>query len=460
MIARLSAGVRARLLILGATLLAYASSLTGPFQFDDHGVIRRYTPVHSLDGALDALFSGLRPLLKLSYALSYAMGGGSPLAFHVFNVLVHAVNVALFLRVYGAASDGRRRWPFHDGSPGAFVAAIAFALHPIHTEAVTYISGRSSSLATTFTLLALLCHAEGVRARRPVFSALLAPLAFLFAVAVKETAATLPLALLLWDVLIERAPAREVARRQAGWWLLGLALFAGAVMHQGYFSLLYQVIGARPFLDSLAHQLDGLGYLAARLTLLRPLCIDPGLWVEAPSRLSVALGAAISIAVLGLATWQARRRPLLAFGVGWFFLQSFVPYVLLPRTDVINERHAYLADVGLFIAVGSSWGELVARRTERWLRAAPWLLAATLGVLTARRNQDYRSEIALWKSTVETAPHNPRAHNNLGVAYESAGRYVEARIAYARALKLEPRYDAARNNLRRVSQRRSSPFPR
>jgi protein O-mannosyl-transferase len=144
---------------------------------------------------------------------------------------------------------------------------------------------------------------------------------------------------------------------------------------------------------------------------------------------------------LAWALWRARARPLVRFGLVLFVRQLLLVDTLLPRVDVINERHAYLANVGLCLAAGS-----LVREVKPWL----WLLAVAMAALSVRRNLDYQTEVALWQSTVRSAPSNPRAHNNLGVAYELDGQLIRARVEYAEALKLEPRYVAARENLTRA----------
>jgi hypothetical protein len=451
-----ASGRRAQLLLLLGVLVAYAVALVGPFQFDDRGVILRDPTVQSLSATLTSLW-GLRPLLKLSYSVCWALGQ-SPVTFHVFNLLVHLLNVALLVRVFAAATDPELRWPFRARmTPGATVAAVLFALHPIQTEAVTYISGRSASLGTTFLLLALLLYAEGVRAGSIRYWLGFTSLAFLAALATKETSATLPLGLLLWDLLLERSRPRAVLRRFGPWLAVGLTASVLLIMNPRYFTLLYNVLGQRSLADSLTYQLGGLAYLFGRLSLLEPLCIDPGLWSKVPSGAAVTGAVLVVVAVLGLAGWRARREPLLLFGVGWFLLQVFVPFVLLPRVDVINERHAYVGNAGLFLALGALADRALSAPGARlWRSWLPGVLGFVLAALTLRRNLDYRSEVQLWQSTVRVAPKNPRAQNNLGVAYELEGRNSEAFVAYMRALKLEPRYVAAQDNLVRLDRKRSA----
>lgn len=441
-----------RLAVFASVLAAYANALSGPFQFDDHGVIVREPSVQALAAFGSAAAASLRPLLKLSYALCWSVSP-APLVFHVFNLVVHLLNVALVIRVYSAAAAPQQRWPFAVPAPGAFAAALLFGLHPIQSEAVTYISGRSASLATSFALLALLFHAAGARSSQRLFYAAMTAAAFVAAALTKETLVVLPLGFLLWDLFVEKQRPRRALLRFLPWAAASLSLLSVAIMQERYFNLLYRALGQRSFADSLRFQLAGLAYLGERLLLLKPLCIDPALQLQPPATSTVLFSGALMLACCGLALWLSPRRPLLAFGVFWFVLYTFVPYLLVPRADVINERHAYVANAGLFMGVAS----LLSALRERFRGSRPAALglvaALVLGIFTARRNRDYRSELALWQSTVRAAPHNPRALNNLGVALESEQRYAEARNAYARALLVEPRYTKARKNLERAMRR-------
>jgi tetratricopeptide (TPR) repeat protein len=358
------------------------------------------------------------------------------------------------MRLYAAASRGDERWPFRRVETGGLAAGLLFALHPVQTEAVTYVSGRSSSLMTSFTLLALLLYVEGARSDRAWLWCGLAPLAFVCALLAKEPAAMLPAGLLLWEICFERPRASRLLLRQAVWWSLLLALLAAAIMQRRYFALLYDLAGARPLIDSLAYQIDGAAYLLSRLVLIHRLSIDPGLGLRPPTGVELSTAALLVAALALFATANWRKRPAAAFGVSWFLLYTFFPYVLLPRVDVVNERHMYLANVGLFVAVGALWAELAERPgVLPGARRFAIVVTGLLVIGTALRNFDYRSETALWESTVRVTPSNPRAYNNLGIAYESSGRTGDARSAYGRAVALEPRYLTARRNLERVENR-------
>ena len=174
--------------LLAAAALAWLPSLAGVFQFDDYNVIVHNPGVQSWAGFADGLGKSIRPVLNASYTLSWVSGFGDT-GFHALNVALHVLNIFL---VFQIGLELARRWAV-PGAGAALAAALLFALHPVQTEAVTYVSGRSSSLAAAFYLGSLLLYLRG--GHRLASAAL-----FVLAVGAKETALTLPFALLLCEL--------------------------------------------------------------------------------------------------------------------------------------------------------------------------------------------------------------------------------------------------------------------
>ena len=405
------------LLVAALAAAAYLPSLGAVFQFDDYNVIVHYPTVHSWQALFERAGGGVRPLLKASYTLNWTLGFG----FSLFNILVHAVNAA-FLFLVGAHLFRDRR--------AAWIAALLFALHPAATEAVTYISGRSSSLMALFYLAAMLSYLNGHR--------WLSVLLFFLAVATRETAVTLPAALLLCEVCRAERPAwREIVRRQWPHWALLAAGGVFLLFNQRYFDLVAYGYGERGLLDNLITQVGGVSYLILRLVSLHGYNVDPALpaLTEWTPLLAFQAFLLASLFIVGLA--NLRARPWIAFGVLWFFLQLAPTNSIVPRLDVANDRQLYLASWGLFLALCIQ------------VRAIPvWtVVAALFAVTSVLRQLDYRSEIALWESSVALAPWNARGHNNLGYAYQIAGRTEDARREYRAALLFDPYHQKTRFNL-------------
>jgi len=405
--------------VAALAVAAYLPSLAGVFQFDDYNVIVHNPTVHSW-GALLADAGGIRPLLKASYALNWTLGGG----FNLLNIALHAMNAALLFFIGDTLFRDRR---------AALIAALLFALHPAATEAVTYVSGRSVSLMTFFYLGALLAYLRGAHW-------LVSSLLFLCALATRETAVTLPAALLLCELCgSEGFSFKRIIQRQWPHWALLLAFALVVLANPRYFDLVAYGFGERSLAENLLTQVGGVSYLILRLVSLHGYNIDPALptlteWTPAVVFQCFLL---ISLFVFGLINLP--RRPWIAFGILWFFLQLAPTNSIVPRLDVANDRQLYLASWGLFLALC-----IQLRRLPDFAFAGVVILFAATSIA---RQLDYRSEIALWESSVALAPWNARGHNNLGYAYQLAGRAADARREYQAALLLDPAYDKARLNL-------------
>lgn len=432
-------------LLAGLVVLAvWSTGWSGVFQFDDYNVIVNFAPVHSWAAYLADLPRGLRPLLKASYTLNWTTGG--VLGFHVFNTAVHLLCAGLVYllarRMLAWAGSGAAAAP-----PGAAIAAaLLFALHPVQTEAVTYISGRSASLMTLFYLAALLAHDQSQRhpARAGRWQAL-ALCAFAAAMAVKETAITWPAAVLLWDACAQRRMGWGACWLRYRWYGLA-AVGVGAVIvgHARYQRLLEFSAQLHSPWENLLTQVVGMGHLLVQWCLPWRTNIDPDLTVVGGGLWALA-GTAACLASAAWALARCARFPVAAFALLWWLLQLLPIYTFFPRVDVVNDRQLYLAAWPLCVVLAQGTRTLPLSLRQR---RALWItLLATMAVITMLRNQDYRSEVALWQSTVRLSPHKARAHNNLGYALYEAGDVAGAEAAYRRALELDPDYWLAQRNL-------------
>ncbi len=435
---------RAVMALLAVTVLAvYGNALNADFQFDDFNVIVDNPAVHSLAAWRDAM-PAIRPLLKFSYALNWTFSS-APWGFHLFNVLVHAVNTVLVWSLLRAIAGERAVTPW-----APLAGALLFALHPVHTEAVTYVSGRSVSLMALFYLGSI---AAWLRAWRETAQAPWRGLSaglFVAALLVKETAVTLPFALLLLETTRSSpaAPVAQTLRRLQWHWLV----LTGAVVLMGssptYRHLLDVSVASRSTFDNLLTQVNALGYLAGQLLAPWRMNIDPDLPVMTgmTSALIVPAGALLALAATGLYNWQ--RRTWLALAIFWFLLHLMPTNSLLPRLDVANDRQLYLASIGVFLATGIGIAHWVRMAHRRLLPAAFCAMVLLgLGVATLQRNELYESAVALWEDAARKSPSKPRVANNLGYAYQQVSRPEAALLAYRRAIELDPDYWKARINL-------------
>jgi tetratricopeptide (TPR) repeat protein len=386
------------------------------------------------------------------------------------SLLIHLAVVALTWRLaftlaasFGMSRDIARR--------AALGCAGVVALHPLATEAVTYLSGRSVALGTLFALAAALAQMRAgdaepdlAPARRLAWRAA-ALAAFAAALLSRETFIVLPLLVMLleWgrgdaEPAAFTIPRLRIAlRRTAAWWALAAIAVLLILGHRRYGPLLeLSAVIAQGRLES-PSLLLALEYFATRGFLLAPLSIDPAVQ---PEYLGAAHRAAASL-VAGAALWLAwhcrSSRPWWIIAIGWIVL-TLAPLYLVPiRHDGVAERHFYPALWGAGFAFSC---EIAARWRRGWAVASACAAALVFSAATVMRNADYSSEVALWEATTRALPMKPRALNNLGVAYVGERRWDEARAAFERALALDPGYAKARENRDRAlaGQRTGDPF--
>jgi len=445
------ADMRPWLLIVAAIFMAYFNAFQGSFQFDDFNVIVGDARVHDWQTCL-ASMPGIRSLLKASYTLSWTSGQG-PIGFHLFNVAVHAANAVLVYLLARCYFVEIAPLPESAGRNAALFAALLFALHPAQTEAVTYISGRSSSLAACFYLASLLAYVRSGQAGSTRAYRYFSLIFFLMALAVKEVAVTLPLALFLWEFCrLARRSVHSILAALWPYWLALAAAMLAMLLHPVYSDLLAYSLRQGTFAASLNAGVQGAAYLLGQLFFPRHLNIDPDLAIAAAGSAEFAAKAALLGSMLAAGFVSLRRAPWLAFGILWFFVQLLPTHSLVPRLDIANDRQLYLASIGPLLTLAFFFARLAIRRPAFPWRGSAVVACMMLALATHARNRDYRDEITLWEATAKYSPNKGRVHNNLGYAYELAGRMEDARKAYRRALEIDPKYARATANLRAMER--------
>lgn len=436
----------AALVLALAALAAYSSSFSGPFVYDDvqsipeNPTLRQlWPPWEALSPPAGGTTVGGRPVLNVSFALNYAFGGSAVFGYHLGNLLIHVLaGLTLFGLVRRTLLLPRFSAKFASAAlPVAWIAALLWTLHPLQTEAVTYMVQRAESLMGLFFLLTLYGFVRGVQSERPAGFYLLAIVACALGMGTKEVMATAPLLVLLFDRTFVAGSfgAAWRARRNcylglaATWILLGWLVINNGGNRGGS-------IGFGIGVSWWAHTLTQFEAMVRYLWLSlwpHPLAFDYGpTWAKGAGE--VILYAAIVLPLVAgtlLELW--RNRPLGFLGA-WFFV-ILAPTSLMPGpTQMIVEHRLYLSLAAVTVLVAAGAYHFGGRR----ILAALLVAACALGVLTFRRNQDYRTDLALWQDTVAKRPENPIAHDNLGAALSSRGRKQEAMAEFEVSVRIDP----------------------
>lgn len=449
-------------LLFGACLLSYANGLAGAFTYDDKAIVRDNPRIQSPGAARRILTtdyfgrgfrkgSNYRPVLLFSFAVQWWIHGKAAVAFHIVNLLLHIAATLLLARLFRAAGFSLSV---------AQGAALLFAVHPVHVEAVTSLVGRGETLAAVFVLayLLLALPREGSGDRPRLGRLLLALICYFLAVLTKESAAVAPALLFLLLFLGgEGSPARRAGRAL----LRGLPTLVGsAAVLAGVFALRAWVLGAplrakhlsvfelenplsplAPW-DRIANAAVIVFRYLGRTVFPLLLSADESAWSipllsgGSPAGFAAVLFLAV---VASAAVVRIRSAPATAFGI-LFFGVALLPTsnLLFPIGTIFAERLLYLPSAGvcLILAGGILNAETVSRR-RLLVFAAVALFFATRTVL---RNPVWESDLSLFTQTLRESPGSAKAHYNLAYTIAAEGDTRGALSLYRRAVEIYPKY--------------------
>jgi protein O-mannosyl-transferase len=445
------------LLLFALAFGAYANTLGHGFVHDDASLITQNAVVRDLQWGSILSYGGYRPVRTLTYAFNYALGGENPFGFHLFNTILHAVNTVLVFLLL-------TRWRLPLFAAG--VAALFFAVHPVQTAAVAYISGRKDILATTFILLGCLAYTS-FREKKSKGLAVVALLLFVLSILSKEVGVVFPVLVLLAETLILRG--RVKAPGGSGESVLK-GLIAGLRLAPVFFtaSVLLLAAGAYYAIFVLeASRMTGVwgGTLVAhygtsfklffhyvKLVLFpHPLIADYTGQVFRISRGFTEPATMASVLFFGgylyLALRMVRRNPVVAFGMLWFLVALLPVLQIIPFHELAADHFLYLPLFGAVIVAGEGAGWLM----RNWNLTAAWVSVAVVALVftgrTLDRNRDWKDEVTLWTETFRVAPGSYRANHNLGMFYTQKGEVDRAILHTRRSLELEPDREQSWSNL-------------
>lgn len=454
------------LLLVAGAAAAYSSSLDGDFLLDDVGHIELNDKIRRLVPPWP-LLADRRPVVAVSLAINYAISELDVFSFHVFNLLVHlsaslvlmgVVRRTLLLDVF--------RDRYRIAAPRiAFVVALVWALHPVQTQAVTYVIQRAESLMGLFYLTTFYGVLRGAVSRRRWGWYALAVIACALGMGSKVVMITAPGLLLIFDRTLMAGTWSGALRRR---WSLYAALAAtwmiplGTGVIQGVLSTSVRAAnvgfsfkGTSPVEYAITQIGVLLHYL--RLSLWpQPLCLDYA-WPVAEGLGSALLPGAVLVVV---ASWLLvglwRRAPVALAGL-WFFVILAPTSSIVPIRDPLFEHRMYLplAGVILMAVIGAyhlvGWLGQRLRLSGRLAFAPGWIIvlasAVYLAWSTSDRNEMYSDGVAMWNDVLDKRPQNPRAYNSLGYLMLDSADPTLLVERFRKAVALDPTYAEALFNL-------------
>ena len=459
------------LLICSAVIGVYSNTLLASWHFDDYWNILHHADVQINDLHPKSIYQTFfiatenhkqlyRPLARFTLALNWYWGGKNVVGYHVFNIGIHIVtSLLLFVTIIALFDTPRlKNQRTSHKITIALVAALLWALNPIQTQAVTYIIQRMASMAALFYLGSLYAYLRAriaTRSQTRVGWFFLSSCSFLLAMASKENAILLPVTLLLMEVIFFKDFDRKYAKSK---WSIVVIL--------GSLAVILGVLGLTAWKGNPLVYLTS-GYATRPYTMGERLLTQPRIllfylsrrFMPLPSRLSIEHGVSISsgwltpwttipsligvLALIALGVFVMRKKPLVAFGLLFFFINHLVESSILPL-ELLFEHRNYLPSMFLFLPLAVVLMRAIdyyqphSQIMPVMIISATALILFFLGTGTYIRNMAWASEKTLWEDAIRKAPQSGRAHHNLAWGhYHRSGQYTKALQHYKQALQLQ-----------------------
>ncbi len=428
------------LLVFLSALLSFSTSLGNQFAFDDRIHILENSRIRSL-AQIPETFSApmypgnlYRPLVEVSYTLTYRFFGLAPLPYHLTNILLHAtvalLAYVLLLRLFSRGY--------------ALAAALLFAVHPLCVEVVANVSGRSELLCALFGLLSVMCALSA----NTIGSALLLFLALLSKESAFVFALLIPLALYYRGRELTLASCLAILFSISAYLALRVEALGSLLGVFKEIDHLDNTIASLPIAVRVLNAVNLLGryaalgvfpleqsadYSFAHITPLVPITS----WKIPISYLYfLPFSFLLSTFYLGV-----RARGRLAFGATWFLAAFLVTSnVLFPIGTIFAERLCYLPLLGLLCVVASISSTMRSKTVQASILA---VTAVTLGLLSAMRSPIWRDDYSLTSHQIAVSPLSAKTQLNYGAILVSSGQIEQATKCFTHALEIAPNYPEA-----------------
>jgi protein O-mannosyl-transferase len=462
-------------------LLVYSNTFNSPFSFDDAANLQKNPMIteFGLTGFKQA-FGSRRAIGIISFQLNYFLSEWSLLSFHLTNLLIHISSALIVYHLIKMLMETPYVERYADKEfrylPTPFFTALFFVVHPVQTQAVTYVVQRFSSLATLFYLASVAAYLKArfsqlASGRLMPMGALIWGLASLglcfLALFTKEIAYTLPAAISMIEILFFGSSLRKIICLIVGGFAALSGVFIKFTLSAGSINSAVSVldIATRQQTNSLVSRSD---YLFTQfrviMTYIRLIFLPLNQKIEYDYPLlrsfsdwRVFCSFVLVVILLCGAVWLIIKSRnsfphlrFIAFGILWFFLGLSIESSIIPIIDLIFEHRLYLPSFGAFTAVSTVMlmttkgknNNIRNRLFEGFL-----LIAFLLALVAWKRNLVWKSEVSLWKDTTSKSPNSARGWNNLAGAYIKEREAQNALKAAVRSIELDPSHADAWNNL-------------
>lgn len=435
--------------IVAVIVVAYIPSFKAPFLLDDNHVILENPDVRGIRPMSNIWRSQpARPLVYTSFAVDFRLFKREPGGYHIQNLAAHLL-ASILLYIFVRRLLRKEREESDLSAWTAFFAALAFGIHPMNTEAVTYLSGRFTVFAGLFIMLSVYAFSiavESQKMRWPMIA--VSVTSFALAFLSKEDGFVTPL-LIVFYLLGTRAKKKKDRLL-----VLPFLLILAAGLAYRYLSLdrLGNIVTPHPHSVYLATESVVFFKYLSRFILPVHLSFLPE--VDPVSMLSLKFAAAAAgILLILLSGLPDRWRSFRSFGIIWMFVALAPSSSLVPLEDFMAEHRFYTASAGALIAVAMILYRVLeggSRQVRLKFLACGIIAACIFSGLTLRRNVIYSDESGLLRDAISRNPARAGLFSDLGYFYHLKGKDEKAKTFLAQAIRLDPEHFRALNNMGNV----------
>ncbi len=438
----------ALLVIIVAGYLAYSNSLNGEMIYDDLRSIQNNEKLHDFDN-IKVLKNWINPnqrqFAKLTFTLNYSIHENNVFGYHLFNLIVHIIyGFFVFLLAKLLLSLN-----LFDNNPlrkqttlmALFIALICI-LHPIQTQAVSYIVQRMASMSTMFYIMSIYFYGKGrlqyvkEGLNKGVFLLyLFSLLSGILGILSKQIVATLPAAILLFELFFIRNKEGAIFKKYLVFAFSFMAALCLIIIFSGLLPKETENITRSEYLYTQSRVI--IKYIQLLLfpvnqTLNYDFVISTRFF-----EWKVIVSSLIIIGLIILAFLLYKKKHLISFGIFWFFLTLLIESSLIPIIDVIFEHRLYLPMFGFSLIFVSLIWDFLAKKRMNTVIIFFIALCITYAILTYERNKVWKTQISLWTDNIDKYPGDKVAYMNRALAYNQQGRYNEAIADYNTGIKLD-----------------------
>lgn len=434
------------LLLLVATVVVYFNSLSVPFYLDDHHSIVENPAIKSFSNLIEHRnYQIMRLTGYSSLTLNYTLHEYNVFGYHLFNLIIHFfTGLAIFFLVRALLETQKTAANDLFKTYLPLLAALLFLLHPLHTQAVTYIIQRHASLAALFYFATLYFYTSArLHGKMGYFIGV--AVCTLLALLSKENTITLPAAILMIEILFFQNLNRK---KILIWSASGLfsILLLGVVLFQ-FFGVSFELIDQYTHTQDTRH-ITRLEYFATQMLVIwhyiKLYFFPIGLHLdydfplqESLFNTNVLLALIAHIAVITATFIFARKYPLIIFAVLFYYLTHIVESGVIPLRDYVFEHRAYLPDLGLSILTAWILLSLVnLKKAQALVVAAIGLMLLSFAYLTIQRNGEWAEPVEFYLNETQLSPKKERVWAELGKIYMQQKDFDKALKSFGVALNL------------------------